>query len=180
MLQLNRTLPVALCLLAACANPDMKGPGDVAENPADSLRDPVTVMLKAYENDFVTCELTEGNELKGQLFANRPSAGDWERFTMYTKPDGRVVFQAANGKYVCSDALQGGLLVADRDKPGDWETFSLVPQDNGQMAIKTHDGSFVSADYGVEGARNGVLIGDRKELKEWERFTLLKDTVALP
>jgi hypothetical protein len=176
-----RTAPVALFAVLAfsCAEPNMKDtPTTVAEE--NTLSDGVTVMLKSAEGTFVACELQLEGEDKATLVASRPQAGDWERFTMFTKADGRVVLQAANGKYVCADDYRAGLLVADRDKPGDWETFTIEPKDGGKVAIKTHNGSYVSADFGLEGARRGRLIGDRKEQKEWELFTIVPDTTVLP
>lgn len=168
----------AIALLAiSCAEPNMNTTPAATEAQADQLSDGITVMIKGYEGNYVACELGVEGETKGTLLANRNSAGDWERFTMYTRADGKVVFQAPNGKFVCADEYRAGLLVADRDKPGDWEVFTLVPKDNGNVALQTHNGSFVAADYGLEQALRGRLIGDRKEVKEWELFTIVPDTL---
>jgi hypothetical protein len=176
-----RKAPLALFTVLAfsCAEPNMKDtPATAAQ--ANSLSEGVTVMLKSAEGTFVACEIGLEGEDKATLVASRPQAGDWERFTMFTKDDGRIVLQAANGKYICADDYRAGLLVADRDKPGDWETFTIEPKDGGKVAIKTHNGSYVSADFGLEGARRGRLIGDRKEQKDWELFTIVPDTTVLP
>lgn len=176
-----RIAPIALfaVLAVSCAEPNMKDtPATAAQ--ANSLSEGVTVMLQSAEGTFVACEIGLEGEDKAILVASRPQAGDWERFTMFTKEDGRIVLQAANGKYICADDYRAGLLVADRDKPGDWETFTIEPKDGGKVAIKTHNGSYVSADFGLEGARRGRLIGDRKEQKEWELFTIVPDTTVLP
>lgn len=166
-------------LFIACAQPNMENT-PATDAKAAEVSAGVTVMLKGAEGNFVACEINAEGEDKGTLVASRPSAGEWERFTMFTKADGRILLQAANGKYVCADEYRGGLLVADRDKPGDWELFTLVPKDGGKVALQTHNGSFVAADYGLTGEQRGRLIGDRKEVKEWELFTIEPDTIALP
>lgn len=177
---LRSIFPAALALLfGACAQPNMDTT-PAAETPSADLSAGVTVMIHSAEGGFVACEINGEGEDKGTLVANRPSAGDWERFTMFTRPDGRIVLQAANGKYVCADDYRSGLLVADRDKPGDWELFSLVPKDNGMVALQTHNGSYVAADLALTEKRKGRLIGDRKEVKEWELFTIIPDTLARP
>jgi hypothetical protein len=37
----------------------------------------------------------------------------------------KVAVKAANGKYLCADANQNGLIVCDRDIPLQWETFTM-------------------------------------------------------
>lgn len=140
----------------------------------------ITVLLQAAGGSFVACELGLEGERKATLLANRTTPGDWERFTMYTKPDGRVAFQAANGKFIASDDYRAHLLVADRDQAGDWETFTLEPKDGGKVALKTHNGLYVAADFGIEGEQKGRLVGDRREVKEWEVFTIVPDTTIHP
>lgn len=173
-------LPITM-LAIGCAEPNMTPGTSEPSGAGDApLANGVSVTIKGHEGNYVACELDLEGEDKAILVANRSTPGDWERFTMYTKADGRVVFRAANGKFVCSDEYRGGLLVADRDQPGDWETFTLIPQPDGKVALQTRNGSYITADYGLEGSRRGALFGDRTAIKEWEQFTLEKDTVPLP
>lgn len=168
--------PAALAvLLNSCVEPSVN-----TETARDGLSPGVAVLLKGHEGGFVACELGAEGDDKGTLVANRPEAGDWERFTLFTKPDGRIALQAANGKYICSDGDRGGLLIANRDYIGEWETFVLIPKDNGRVALRTYNGSFVAADYNLVDQQRGRLIGDRKEVGDWELFTIMPDTTQTP
>lgn len=158
--------------LFACAEPQMKEPEQAAQPAVVELGEGTMVAIKAHMNEYVTCEMALEGENKDILIANRSSVGDWERFTMFTRPDGKVSFKAANGKFVCWDEKKGGFLFADRDQASDWETFTLVSMDGGKVALKAANNRFVSADYDQKDARKGALVGDRHDAHEWETFTL--------
>lgn len=168
----HQLFPALSIMLFACAEPQMKQPDPAAQPAAVELGEGTLVAIKGHMNDYVTCEMALEGENKDILAASRYSPGDWEHFTMFNRPDGKVSFKAANGKFVCWDELKGGVLVADRDQVGDWETFTLVPMDGGKVALKVANGHFVSADYDLKDARKGALIGNRLEAHEWETFTL--------
>lgn len=178
----TRRIPLAALpmLLFACAEPNMNSTPASTDQAATQLSSGINVMIQAAQGEFVACELGVEGERRGILLANRPSAGEWEHFTMFTRGDGKVVFQASNGKYVCADDDRAGQLVANRDQAGEWEAFTLVPKDNGKVALQTHNGNFVAADYGLGEGLKGSLIGDRKEAHEWELFAIIPDTLKLP
>jgi len=171
----------ALCavfgMLVACAEPNMDTTVQTTETaPSEGI----VVLLKSVEGNYISCELGLEGADRAMLVANRTTPGDWERFTMYTKPDGRISLKAANGKYLCADDYRGDTLVADRDTPGDWESFTLEPQEGGSVLLKTHEGRYVAADLDLEGKYHGRLVGDRAQAGDWERFTIVPDTIQLP
>lgn len=138
------------------------------------------VLLKSADGHFVSCELGVEGADHAMLVANRTTPGDWERFTLFTKTDGRISLKAANGKFLCADDYRSDTLVADRDTPGDWESFTMEPQPDGKVLLKTHEGRFVSADLNLQGNYHGRLVGDRTEAGEWEQFTIFPDTTVRP
>ncbi len=81
------------------------------------------------------------------VYANRPTVGDWETWTLIDNNDGTVSFQSFNGNYL-SAQLGGGsgaALYANRTAIGSWEKFYVVNLPDGRIALKTHDsGKFVS------------------------------------
>ncbi|MBL7951070.1 MAG: hypothetical protein JNM62_05065 [Flavobacteriales bacterium] len=178
-MKLRQAIPALLATtMFACAEPQMKEPEPTATPTTVELGEGRPITIKAHLNDYVTCEMALEGENKNMLAASRYAPGDWERFTMFTRADGKVSFKAANGKFVCWDELKGGVLFADRDQAGDWETFTLVPMDSGKVALKVANGTFVSADYDLKDERKGTLVGNRQEAHEWETFTL--EPVVVP
>jgi len=170
---------LASILLIGCAEPNMDQGTAATSAEASSLGTPSTVTIRGHEGTYVACEIALNGDDQAILVASRATPGDWEKFTMYEKPDGKVSFQAANGKWVCSDEYKGGILVADRDQAGDWETFTMIPKDGGKVALQAHNGSFITADFGLTEARRGALFGNRTEVQDWELFTIERDTAAV-
>lgn len=166
-------------LLIGCAEPNMNNEQAAATPDATSMEKWSTVTIQGHEGTYVACEIGLNGDDQAILVASRSTPGDWEKFTMYEKPDGKVSFRAANGKWVCSDEYKGGIMVADRDQAGDWETFTLIQKDGGKVALQAHNGSYVTADYGLTDARRGALFGNRTDVREWELFTIAKDTAAV-
>ncbi|TXI77263.1 MAG: hypothetical protein E6Q44_13995 [Flavobacteriales bacterium] len=171
-------LLVPCCLLYGCAEPNMNTSNGATPPPAPDMG--TAVLLKSAEGRFVSCELGAEGAAKNMLVADRSAAGDWERFTLFTKADGRIMLKAANGMYLCADDHRGDTLVADRKDPGDWESFTLEPQEGGAVALKTHEGRYVAADLDPGAKHHGRLVGDRPQAGEWERFTIVPDTTRKP
>ena len=169
-----RQLVPALFVLfiIGCAEPVSTTPGTEPQVVDQAEGDSVLIHMKAYGNTYVTCELGAEGADKATLVANRTAVGDWERFTMVNRADGKISLKAANGKFVCCDLDKGAILVADRDQAGDWETFTIVPQDSGRVALRSFQGTYISADQSLADTRKGALIGDREQPGEWETFTI--------
>jgi len=168
-------LPVtafAAIAFVACTAPNAE---QAAATTATPLQVSYTVAIQGFDGTYVACELALDNIDKGTLVSNRPSVGEWEKFTLYELGDNKIALQAANGKYVSADEGKAGSLVADRDQIGEWETFTLVPQVNGTVALQAWNHKYVTVDPGLSDKRKGTLMGAREEAKEWERFTLVKD-----
>ena len=175
---MNRLSLLSLALTTmffGCAEPNM----NTATPPEpDPMGKPSTVAIMGHDGTYVSCELGLEGENKAILVSRATAPGDWEKFTMWEKPDGKVSLQAANGKFVCSDEFKEGLFIADRDQAGDWESFVIVPQEGGKVALQCHNGSYVTADHGLTEIRRGALFGNRTEVHEWELFTLITDTIS--
>lgn len=165
-------MALVVWLFVSCAGSYLDTGGASAGSNAP-LSEGVSVTLQGFDGSYVSCELGAGGADRAILLANRATPGDWERFTLFPLPDGKIALQAANGKFVCADGDRGDSLVADRDSPGDREIFTVEPQEGGQVLLKTHEGSYVSADFALEGGHRGRLVGDRNEAHDQERFTIM-------
>jgi hypothetical protein len=85
------------------------------------------------------------------VYANRPSLGPWETWTLVDNKDGTVSFMTQNGQYLnASDGGgNGSFCRANSPKIGDWERFILEQQANGHIALKTFArGTYLSVQSG--------------------------------
>jgi hypothetical protein len=80
----------------------------------------------------------------GAVYANRPFAGNWERWTIEEHPDGTASFRTFNGHYLVAVDGGGSFCLADRTAVGPWEKFRLEFVPEGKVALRASGGHYVS------------------------------------
>jgi hypothetical protein len=80
----------------------------------------------------------------GAVYANRPFAGDWERWALEEHLDGTVSFRSFNGHYLVAKDGGGSFCLADRTAVGPWEKFRREYLPKGKVALRTSGGHYVS------------------------------------
>ena len=117
-----------------------------------------TVSLQGAHGKYLVAEPS------GMAYANRPSVGSWETFTMVTNADQTVSFRSAHGKWLVAEA-DGGVK-ANRDTAGPWERFILSRNADSTVSFKTAHGKYLVTEP------NGSILGNRLSVGPWERFRL--------
>src|SRR4051812_25165168 len=99
------------------------------------------IALKTASGRFLTAE--NGGGKAGIPPANRDSAkpGDWERFRIHQRPNGKIALESSGGRFVSAQLGGGGDLLANRVLTGTedaavpdqlktaihiWEEFDLI------------------------------------------------------
>lgn len=94
------------------------------------LRDRDSVLMQVHNGQFVCAEYGGG----GPLIANRPTAGEWEIFTLIKvsnhddpviKSGDQIALQVHDGRFVCAESGGGRELMANRSSIQEWETFRV-------------------------------------------------------
>lgn len=116
------------------------------------------VTLKGINNQFVS-----GLNGTGPMICNRPTASDWERFTVVDAGNGKVALQSM-GKYVSSE---NGVapITCSRATIGDWEKFDWVVNADGKISFRGNNGKYISSENGTQ-----AMTCNRAAISGWEAF----------
>lgn len=118
------------------------------------------VTLRGINNQFVCGE--NGTQA---MWCNRPTAGDWEKFTVVDAGAGKIALQSM-GKYVSSENGVAA-MTCSRTTIGDWEKFDWIVNADGKISIKGNNGQYVSSENGTV-----AMMCNRATISGWEAFTL--------
>lgn len=116
------------------------------------------VTLKGINNQFVS-----GLNGTGPMICNRPTASDWERFTVVDAGNGKVALQNM-GKYVSSENGVAA-ITCSRATIGDWEKFDWVVNADGKISFRGNNGKYISSENGTQ-----AMTCNRATISGWEAF----------
>lgn len=128
------------------------------------------VSLQGTSGAYVSCDLADGDPMRGRLFCSSPYIGEWERFTLVRLGGDKVAFRAKNMKFVAAELDNGAYLIADRSIIGPFETFELIVVDAKTHVLKAHNGRFVSMPDST-----GLLFAAAADTATAERFRVIED-----
>jgi len=116
-----------------------------------------SMSLKSFNGNFVVAENGGG----GTVNANRPSAREWETFTLLDLNEGElemgdpVAIKTANGNFFSAMNGGGDKLLADKSALLSWETFKIerltrrsgdnLIKDGDRVSLRTMKNNFISA-----------------------------------
>jgi hypothetical protein len=92
-----------------------------------------------------------------RLMVNEVEDRNRNTFSLIRRDGDRVVFQAANGCYVCAEGGGGKEIVANREAIGEWEVFKIIPVGEEKMAIQSSNGFFVTVVEGYVAASSNKI-----------------------
>jgi len=100
-----------------------------------------TITLKG-SNGLFAC----GENGTVPMRCNRPTASDWEKFTVVDAGSGKVALRSMN-KYVSSENGTKA-ITCSRATIGGWEAFTLINNSDGTVSFKGNNGKFISSENG--------------------------------
>ena len=119
-----------------------------------------TVTLKGINNQFVS-----GMNGTAPMICNRPTAQDWEKFTIVDAGGGKVALRSMN-KYVSSENGTAP-ITCTRTTIGDWEKFDWVVNADGKISLRGNNGRYISSENGTAN-----MTCNRTSISGWEAFSL--------
>ena len=121
------------------------------------------ISLKAASTQFITAEEGGGSVLT----VTRYEDGEWERFEVEDRDDGKIALKSSGGFYLGVDPASD-IPTIDRTQVGEWEEWELEPgETNGSVALlNAYTGKYLRAE---DGGGTGLMV-DRDEVHAHESF----------
>lgn len=145
--------------LPAGAVATFKWSGSQSGNPTTAPIGQI-ISLRGFNNQFVS-----GENGTMAMWCNRPTAGDWERFTVIDAGGGKVSLRSM-GKYVSSEN-GAAAITCSRATAGDWEKFDWIVNPDGKISLRGNNGLYISSENGVN-----AMTCTRPAISGWEAFSL--------
>lgn len=117
------------------------------------------ISIKGFNNQFVS-----GENGATAMWCNRPTAGDWEKFTVIDAGNGKVALRSM-GKYVSSENGVAS-ITCSRTTIGDWEKFDWVVNPDGTISLRGNNGKYISSENGTI-----AMTCNRATISGWEAFS---------
>ncbi len=118
-----------------------------------------TVSLRGSNNQYVC-----GENGTTAMRCNRPSASDWEKFTVVDAGGGKVGLRSMN-KFVSSENGTKA-ITCSRTAIGDWEKFTLINNADGSVSFQGNNGRYISSENGAS-----AMTCTRTAIGGWEKFS---------
>lgn len=118
------------------------------------------ISLRGFNNQFAS-----GENGTVAMRCNRPTAGDWERFTVVDAGGGKIALRSMN-KYVSSEN-GAAAITCSRATIGDWEKFDWIVNPDGKISLRGSNGLYISSENGTT-----AMTCTRPAISGWEAFTL--------
>ncbi|WP_460680230.1 family 16 glycosylhydrolase [Mucilaginibacter koreensis] len=118
-----------------------------------------TITLKGVNNQYVSGE--NGTQA---MNCNRPTASDWEKFTIVDAGGGKIALRSM-GKYLSSENGTQA-ITCNRTTIGDWEKFTWGTTADGKATFQGSNGRFISSENGTQ-----PMTCTRTSVSGWEAFS---------
>lgn len=135
------------------------------------------ISLKSVGNGKYICADKGLDGVNLRLYANRTSAGGWEKFTVTDAGNGYVSFIAnANGKYIRTDGSLDAVhwsVAANlaSTNPGDWTKFTWIANNDGTISLKAKgNGKYVRADGSLDSKQWPITANLTTTPASWAKF----------
>ncbi len=123
------------------------------------------VTFKSTDNRYMVNE-SNGNNY---VYANRYSAGPWEKFSIFMKNDGTFAIRGSNGKYADVDWGAGKKIKFSSTNMYCSDCrFKFVNYGSYKAIQSVATGQFVSS----EGTYNTPCLANRAQIAHWEKWTV--------
>lgn len=132
--------------------------GPITNNASSNAPIGQTITIKGNNNLYMS-----GENGEQALRCDRPTAQDWEKFTIVDAGNGKVALRSM-GKYLSSENGQKA-VTCDRTTIGDWERFDWVAVSGGGFALRGNNGKYLSSEDGLK-----AMTCTRTTIQDWETF----------
>lgn len=116
------------------------------------------ITLRGINNMYVSGE--NGTQA---MRCNRPTAGDWERFSVLDGGNGTILLRSM-AKYVSSEN-GAAAITCSRATAGGWERFTWVVNTDGTISLRGNNNLYVSSENGTT-----AMTCTRATISGWEAF----------